>query len=133
MIWFYTLSLKINLAVQNGGKQLKDKAGSCKKSATKKGKASAVDLRKVSTARGMSFAPDEFAFTAPNNLASFVFKPLSPASCENFLFSNNPDETAAFVATDAGRYMYITVDFLIFAASFLFAFWYFLHLDFHFA
>lgn len=77
-----------------------------------------VDLRKVSTARGMSFAPDEFAFTAPNNLASFVFKPLSPASCENFLFSNNPDETAAFVATDAGRYMYITVDFLIFAASF---------------
>lgn len=68
-----------------------------------KGKASTVDLRKVSTARGMSFAPDEFAFTAPNNLASFVFKPLSPASCENFLFSNNPDETAAFVATDAGR------------------------------
>uniref|UniRef100_K1PS34 Disks large-associated protein 5 n=1 Tax=Magallana gigas TaxID=29159 RepID=K1PS34_MAGGI len=87
----------------NGGKQLKDKAGSCKKSASKKGKASTVDLRKVSTARGMSFAPDEFAFTAPNNLASFVFKPLSPASCENFLFSNNPDETAAFVATDAGR------------------------------
>lgn len=106
MIWFYTVSLKIELAVQNGGKQLKDKAGSCKKSATKKGKASTVDLRKVSTARGMSFAPDEFAFTAPNNLASFVFKPLSPASCENFLFSNNPDETAAFVATDAGRYIY---------------------------
>lgn len=107
MIQFYILSLKINLAVQNGGKQLKDKAGSCKKSASKKGKASTVDLRKVSTARGMSFAPDEFAFTAPNNLASFVFKPLSPASCENFLFSNNPDETAAFVATDAGRYIII--------------------------
>nr|XP_034312525.1 disks large-associated protein 5 isoform X2 [Crassostrea gigas] len=98
-----TRSTNSRSAIQNGGKQLKDKAGSCKKSATKKGKASTVDLRKVSTARGMSFAPDEFAFTAPNNLASFVFKPLSPASCENFLFSNNPDETAAFVATDAGR------------------------------
>lgn len=91
--------------VPNSGRQVKDNTSSSKKrAASKRAGDSSLDLRKVSTARGMSFAPEEFAFSAPNNLASFVFKPLSPASSENFLFSNNPDETAAFVATDVGRY-----------------------------
>ncbi|CAC5413641.1 DLGAP5 [Mytilus coruscus] len=50
-----------------------------------------VDLHKVSTLRGQSFAPEEFTFTAPSNLSSFVFKPLSPSAAANFL---NPGQDA---------------------------------------
>ncbi|XP_061175405.1 uncharacterized protein LOC133184373 [Saccostrea echinata] len=94
---------KISQPAQSSVKKSKDKKASVKKSAQGGVNKATVDLAKVSTARGMSFAPEEFTFTAPNNLASFVFKPLSPTSSENFLYSNNPDETAVFSATDPGR------------------------------
>ncbi|KAL8577103.1 hypothetical protein ACOMHN_049792 [Nucella lapillus] len=49
------------------------------------------DTGKVSTRRGggeaqSSFAPSNFEFEAPSNLASFVFKPLSPTSSAGFLY-----------------------------------------------
>ncbi|XP_071121145.1 microtubule-associated protein futsch-like isoform X2 [Mytilus edulis] len=61
-----------------------------------------VDLHKVSTLRGQSFAPEEFTFTAPSNLSSFVFKPLSPSAAANFL---NPcqDAGASFIGTHPKR------------------------------
>ncbi|XP_063442110.1 myb-like protein X isoform X2 [Mytilus trossulus] len=61
-----------------------------------------VDLHKVSTLRGQSFAPEEFTFTAPSNLSSFVFKPLSPSTAANFL---NPcqDAGASFIGTHPKR------------------------------
>lgn len=63
-----------------------------------------VDLHKVSTLRGQSFAPEEFTFTAPSNLSSFVFKPLSPSAAANFL---NPcqDAGASFIGTHPKRFV----------------------------
>jgi hypothetical protein len=92
------ISAKTSQSAQNADKKLNDKTNSVKKSASK-----TVDLEKVSTSRGQSFAPEEFTFTAPTNLTSFVFRPLSPTSAQNFLSTNNPDETVAFVTTDLGR------------------------------
>ncbi|XP_062601997.1 neurofilament heavy polypeptide-like [Saccostrea cucullata] len=94
---------KTTQPAQTSVKKSKDKKAPVKKSAQGGVDKATVDLTKVSTARGMSFAPEEFTFTAPNNLVSFVFKPLSPTSSENFLYSNNPDETAVFSSTDPGR------------------------------
>ena len=61
-----------------------------------------VDLQKVSTSRGQSFAPEEFTFTAPSNLSSFVFRPLSPNAAASFL-NPSQDAGASFIGTDPKR------------------------------
>lgn len=68
------------------------------------------DARKVSTLRGNvkdsvepSFAPTNFAFTAPGNICSFVFKPLSPASAASFLIPNGDNTNVSLFSNNVGR------------------------------
>ena len=68
-----------------------------------------VSLSKVTT-RGdyddtmASFAPDDTTFSAPANVTSFVFKPLSPASAATFLFPNqDPSTCASFLESKPTR------------------------------
>ena len=74
-------------------------------SAKKDGGSAALSFAKVTTGRGRieSFAPEDYTFTAPSNLKSFVFNPLSPTSASNFLSNNNPDETASVSFLDNDR------------------------------
>ncbi|XP_021343719.1 disks large-associated protein 5-like isoform X2 [Mizuhopecten yessoensis] len=58
-----------------------------------------LDLEKVSTFRGISFAPEDFTFSAPSNVSTFEFKPLSPASTAKFLCP----ATTSFLDTDPKR------------------------------
>ena len=64
-----------------------------------------IDLHKVSTSRGQSFAPEEFTFNAPSNLSSFVFRPLSPNAAASFL-NPSQDAGASFIGTDPKRWEY---------------------------
>lgn len=58
-----------------------------------------LDLKKVSTTRGVSFAPQDFTFSAPHNITTFEFKPLSPTSTAQFLYP----ATTSFIGTDPKR------------------------------
>ncbi|XP_071118931.1 proteoglycan 4-like [Haliotis cracherodii] len=63
-----------------------------------------IDLAKVSTDRGESFAPTDFAFEAPENVKSFSFKPLSPASANSFLDPRRDlTSTSFFLEPPSGR------------------------------
>ncbi|XP_067679466.1 serine-rich adhesin for platelets-like isoform X2 [Haliotis asinina] len=63
-----------------------------------------IDLAKVSTDRGESFAPTDFAFEAPENVKSFTFKPLSPASAISFLDPHRDlTSTSFFLEPPSGR------------------------------
>ncbi|XP_060081775.1 disks large-associated protein 5-like [Ylistrum balloti] len=69
------------------------------KKTTAKEKPSNLNLEKVSTFRGISFAPEDFTFSAPSNISTFEFKPLSPASTARFLCP----ATTSFIGTDPKR------------------------------
>ncbi|XP_069128751.1 enolase-phosphatase E1-like [Argopecten irradians] len=69
-----------------------------KKVAGKK-KPSNLNLEKVSTSRGISFAPDDFTFSSPSSVSTYEFKTLSPASTANFLYP----ATTSFISTDPKR------------------------------
>ncbi|KAK3592082.1 hypothetical protein CHS0354_019339 [Potamilus streckersoni] len=60
---------------------------------------------KVTTTRGggeMSFAPEDFAFTAPSSITSYIFQPLSPASAAQFLYPTQ-DTSVSFYDSAPGR------------------------------
>nr|KAG5705819.1 hypothetical protein BaRGS_030709 [Batillaria attramentaria] len=70
----------------------------------------AKDTSKVSTQRGDrtqpvegSFAPNDFVFEAPENVSSFVFKPLSPSSAASFLYPNGNSTTMSAFTDRVGR------------------------------
>ncbi|XP_033738088.1 disks large-associated protein 5-like isoform X2 [Pecten maximus] len=69
------------------------------KKVTGRDKPQNLNLEKVSTFRGLSFAPDDFTFSAPSNISTFEFKPLSPASTARFLYP----ATTSFIGTDPKR------------------------------
>lgn len=65
-----------------------------------------LNLTKVSTSRGESFVSPNFLFSAPSNVASFVFKPLSPSSAAKFLDSDKGGaESLLFDNPQAGRWV----------------------------
>ncbi|KAL3867834.1 hypothetical protein ACJMK2_040680 [Sinanodonta woodiana] len=60
---------------------------------------------KVTTTRGggeISFAPEDFAFTAPSSITSYIFQPLSPASAAQFLYPTQ-DSCVSFYDSAPGR------------------------------
>ena len=61
-----------------------------------------VTLRNANPETMDSFAPSDCTFNAPANLASFVFKPLSPASAASFLYPNQ-DTCSSFLDTIPNR------------------------------
>ena len=61
-----------------------------------------VTVRNANPESMDSFAPSDCTFNAPANLASFVFKPLSPASAASFLYPNQ-DTCSSFLDTIPNR------------------------------
>ncbi|CAH1774920.1 unnamed protein product [Owenia fusiformis] len=60
-----------------------------------------IDEKKINKKRGRSFAPDDFKFSAPSNLTSFSFKPLSPASAASFMFGDQ--DGGSYIASPLAR------------------------------